>query len=295
MKDLAHLHRHLAKLTPQTSLTLDQLRAQYERAERAFALPAGTRVEHVQAPVAPAEWLRPAGAGDAVLLYLHGGGYVIGSPRSHRHLVAAIASAAGTQALVPEYRLAPEQPFPAALDDALAAYRWLVGQAGVAPARIVIGGDSAGGGLTISTLLALRDAGDPLPAAAVCLSPWVDLSFSLPSCQPGATADPVLDAQVVRAMAQAYLGGRDARHPLASPLFADLRGLPPLLIQAGGNEILLDDARELAARAQRAEVLVTLEVWPEMVHVWQWFAPLFDGAQPAIDRLGEFVRQTVAA
>lgn len=295
MKDLAHLHRHLAKLPPQTSLTLDQLRAQYERAERAFAVPASVQVEHVQAPVAPAEWLRPAGAGDAVLLYLHGGGYVIGSPRSHRHLVAAIASAAGTQALVPEYRLAPEHPFPAALDDAVAAYRWLVGQAGVAPARIVIGGDSAGGGLTISTLLALRDAGDPLPAAAVCLSPWVDLSFSLPSCQPGATADPVLDEPVVRAMAQAYLGGRDARHPLASPLFADLRGLPPLLIQAGGNEILLDDARELAARAQRAEVLVTLEVWPEMVHVWQWFAPLFDGAQPAIDRLGEFVRQTVAA
>lgn len=293
MKDLAHLHRHLAKLPPQTSLTLNQLRAQYERAERAFALPAGTRVEHVQAPLAPAEWLRPAGAGDAVLLYLHGGGYVIGSPRSHRHLVAAIAGAAGLRALVPEYRLAPEHPFPAALDDAVAAYRWLVGQAGVAPARIVIGGDSAGGGLTISTLLALRDAGDPLPAAAVCLSPWVDLSFSLPSCQPGATADPVLDAQVVRAMAQAYLDRCDARQPLASPLFADLRGLPPLLIQVGGNEALLDDSRALAARASRANVQVTLEVWPDMVHVWQWFAPIFDGAQPAIDRLGEFIRQAL--
>jgi len=169
---------HLAKLPPSDSLTIAERRAQYERAEKVFPTPPEVKVERVSAPAAPAEWLRPPGAvAGRVVLYLHGGGYVIGSPRSHRHLAAAIASAAAASALLLDYRLAPEHPFPAAVDDATAAYRWLLDQA-IAPEHVVIAGDSAGGGLTVATLLALRDARVPLPAGGVCISPWVDLTCS---------------------------------------------------------------------------------------------------------------------
>jgi phosphinothricin tripeptide acetyl hydrolase len=216
---------------------------------------------------------------------------VIGSPRSHRHLAAAIARAAGARALLLDYRRAPEHPFPAAVDDALAAYRWLLESAGVAPGSVVVAGDSAGGGLTVATLLAARDAGLPQPGAGVCISPWVDLTCSLPTYATKAAVDPVVDAALVQKMAKAYLGGTDPRTPLASPLHADLRGLPPLLAQVGGDEVLLDDARELAARAKGAGVDATLEVWDAMVHVWHWFLPMLDEAQAAIDRIGAFVRE----
>src|SRR5512134_3099422 len=180
---------HLAKLPPSASLTIAERRAQYDRAERVFPTPADVAIERVTVPERPAEWLRPPGArADAAVLYLHGGGYVIGSPRSHRHLAAAIAGAAGAAALLLDYRLAPEHPYPAAVDDATAAYRWLLDQA-IAPARIVIAGDSAGGGLTVATLLALREARVPLPAAAVCISPWVDLTCSGGSYRTRAAAD----------------------------------------------------------------------------------------------------------
>jgi monoterpene epsilon-lactone hydrolase len=228
-----------------------------------------------------------------VVLYLHGGGYVIGSPRSHRHLAAAIARAAGARALLLDYRRAPEHPFPAAVDDALAAYRWLLESAGVAPGHVVVAGDSAGGGLTVATLLAARDAGLPQPAAGVCISPWADLTCSLGSYTTKAAVDPVVDTGLVQKMATAYLGAADPRTPLASPLHADLRGLPPLLVQVGGDEVLLDDARELAARAKRAGVDATLEVWDAMVHVWHWFLPMLDEAPAAIDRIGAFVREAL--
>lgn len=140
----------------------------------------------------------------------------------------------------------------------------------------------------------MRDAGDPLPAAAVCLSPWVDLRCSLPSCNPGQPADPIIDRQVIRAMARAYMGLRRQRHPRASPLFADLRGLPPLLVQAGGDEILVDDAREIAVAAGEAGVHTTLEVWPRMIHVWQWYAPVLDEGRAAVKRIGEFIRAALA-
>jgi epsilon-lactone hydrolase len=172
---------HLAKLPPSSSLTTEQRRAQYDRAERVFPTPADVAVERVTATERPAEWLQPpAVRNDAVVLYLHGGGYVIGSPRSYRHLAAAIARAAGSRALLLDYRLAPEHPFPAALEDAIAAYRWLLGQ-GLAPGRIVLAGDSAGGGLTIATLLALRQRGLPRPGGGVCISPWVDLRVAAPA------------------------------------------------------------------------------------------------------------------
>jgi phosphinothricin tripeptide acetyl hydrolase len=251
-------------------------------------------VERVGAPVAPAEWLRPPSAvPDRVVLYLHGGGYVIGSPRSHRHLAAAIASAAGTSALLLDYRLAPEHPYPAAVDDATAAYRWLLDQA-IAPERIVIAGDSAGGGLTVATLLALREARVPLPAGGVCISPWVDLTCGGASYATKADADPIVRRAGVEQMAQAYLGATPPRTPLASPLFADLRGLPPLLIHVGSDEVLLDDAVQLAERARAAGVDASIEVYPRMIHVWHWFLPMLDEAQTAVDAIGRFVRARAA-
>jgi phosphinothricin tripeptide acetyl hydrolase len=280
---------HLAKLPPPESLTLAEQRAQYERAERAFPIPADVAVERVVAPVAPAEWLVPPSArADTVVLYLHGGGYVIGSPRSHRHLAAAIARAARARAVVLEYRLAPEHPFPAALEDAVDAYQWLLAQ-GIAPARVAIAGDSAGGGLTVATLVALRERGLPLPAAGVAISPWVDLTCSAPSYAKNAAADPIVRPAIVAEMARAYLGPVDPRTPLASPLFADLSGLPPLLIHVGSGEVLLDDATRLAERLKAAGVAARLEIVPRMVHVWHWFLPMLDEAQTAVDDIGAFV------
>jgi monoterpene epsilon-lactone hydrolase len=285
---------HLAKLPPAESLTTAERRAQYERAEKVFPTAPDVKVERVTAPAAPAEWLRPPSAEPGrVVLYLHGGGYVIGSPRSHRHLAAAIAGSAGASALLLDYRLAPEHPFPAAVDDATAAYRWLRDQ-GVAPERIVIAGDSASGGLAVAALLALRDAGAPRPAAGVCISPWVDLTCGGGSYATKAAADPIVRRAGVEQMARAYLGATPPRTPLASPLFADLRGLPPLLIHVGSDEVLLDDATQLAARAKEAGVDATLEVYDRMVHVWHWFLPMLDEAQTAVDAIGRFVRARAA-
>jgi len=269
-------------------------RAQYERAEKAFPTPAEVKVERVSAPVAPAEWLRPPGAmAGRVVLYLHGGGYVIGSPRSHRHLAAAIATAGQAAALLLDYRLAPEHRYPAAVDDAAAAYRWLLDQ-GIAAGQIVIAGDSAGGGLTVATLLALRDARLPQPAGGVCISPWVDLTCSGASYRTKAEADPIVQQAAVEEMARAYLGAAAPRTPLASPLFADLRGLPPLLIHVGSDEVLLDDSTQLADRARIAGVDATLEVWERMIHVWHWFLPMLDEAEAAVDGIGRFIRTRAA-
>jgi len=227
------------------------------------------------------------------VLYLHGGGYVIGSPRSHRHLAAAIAGAAGTSALLLDYRLAPEHPFPAAVDDAVAAYRWLLDQ-GIAAGHIAVAGDSAGGGLTVATLLALLNARLPMPAAGVCISPWVDLTCRGESYRSKADVDPIVRSAGVSEMARAYLATTDPRSPLASPLFADLRGLPPLLIHVGSDEVLLDDAIGLAERAKAAGVDATLEQWDRMIHVWHWFLPMLDEAQAAVASIGSFVRARTA-
>jgi epsilon-lactone hydrolase len=291
-----HLVReHLAKLPPSNTLTIAQRRAQYERAERVFPTPPDVKVETIAAPERPAEWLTPPGVRtDAVVLYLHGGGYVIGSPRSHRHLAAAIARAAGTRALLLDYRLAPESPFPAGLEDTIAGYRWLLAQ-GIAPTRIVVAGDSAGGGLTVATLLALRDRGLPRPAGGVCISPWVDLTNSAESYVTRAAVDPIVTRDGIETMTLAYVGAGDHKAPLVSPLYADLRHLPPLLVQVGSDEVLLDDARGLGRRAKEAGVDITVEEWPSMIHVWHWFLPMLDEAQRAIDVIGQFVRRVHGA
>jgi epsilon-lactone hydrolase len=287
------VRQHLAKLPPSSSLTVAQRRAQYERAERVFPTAPDVAIEIVKAPERDAEYLRPPGVlDDAAVLYLHGGGYVIGSPRSHRHLAAAIGRAAGTPTLLLDYRLAPEHPFPAAVDDAVAAYQWLLAR-GFPSGRLVVAGDSAGGGLTVALLLALRERGIPRPAGGVCISPWVDLTCSGASYTTKAGTDPIVTRDGVTAMAQAYAGTGDFKGPLVSPLFADLRGLPPLLVQVGSEEVLLDDAVGLSARARAAGVDVTLEEWPAMIHVWHWFLPMLDEAERAIATIGGFVRTRI--
>jgi epsilon-lactone hydrolase len=250
--------------------------------------------EKVDAAGVPAEWVVAPGAETGrVLLYLHGGGYVIGSINTHRDLAGRLSRAAAARVLLIDYRLAPEHPHPAAVQDATAAYRWLL-RHGATPARTVIAGDSAGGGLTVATLVALRDAGDALPAAGVCISPWVDLEGLGESITTKASVDPIVQRQGLVWFANLYLGGANPRTPLAAPLYADLHGLPPLFIHVGTAETLLDDATRLGEHAKTAGVDVTLEAWEEMIHVWHLFAAMLPEGQQAIERVGEYIRQRTA-
>lgn len=247
-----------------------------------------------QTRIMDAEWNQTKGTtSDRYILYLHGGGYCLGSIVSHRELSARISAAAQAKSLVIAYRLAPEHHFPAAVEDAVAAYRFMLAQ-GIPAQKMAITGDSAGGGLTIATLLSLRDAGDPLPKAAVCMSPWIDMQATGESIVTKAKSDPMLDAKVIAWMARQYLGPHgDPRHPLASPLHADLHGLPPLFIQVGSDEILLDDSRRLAENAEKVGVSVQLQVWPGMTHVWQFFGGWLEEADQAVTQIGNFLRDQI--
>jgi epsilon-lactone hydrolase len=252
------------------------------------------KCEPLSAGGVDAEWITaPGAAADRAVLYLHGGGYVMGSINTHRDLIGRLSRAAQARVLALNYRLAPEHPFPAAVEDAVAGYRYLL-ERGLKPARMAVAGDSAGGGLTLATLVAVRDARLPLPAAAACLSPWVDLEGLGESMKTRAHVDPIASANGTHVLAQAYLAGKDPRTPLAAPLYADLKGLPPLLIQVGDAETLLDDSNRVAARARAAGVKVTLEVWPEMIHVWQLFASFLPEGQEAVQGIGKFIREHTA-
>jgi monoterpene epsilon-lactone hydrolase len=274
----------------QPDLSLEEQRAAFEDAPR-FPLAEDVTCEEVDAGGVPGEWITTPGAADErVIFYLHGGGYVLCSINTHRELISRLSRAAGARVLAIDYRLAPESPFPAAVHDSVSAYRWLLSQ-GVEPGQIVVGGDSAGGGLTVATLVALRDAEGPLPAAGVCISPWTDMECA--SVIERAATDGMIQPEGILGMAKAYLGGADARTPLASPIYADLKGLPPLLIQVGGAEELLDDSTRLAERAKAAGVDVTLESWEDMFHVWHSYAGMLPEGQQAIERIGEFVREKV--
>jgi acetyl esterase/lipase len=274
--------------------SVEELRAGMEAMTTAFPLPEDVTSTTVSAGGVPAVWVTTPGIDeDRVVLYLHGGGYCLGSINTHRDLAQRVSRAAGARVLLIDYRLAPEHPHPAAVDDAMAAYRWLLNQ-GVSPARLAIAGDSAGGGLTVATLVALRDAGVTLPAAAVCLSPWVDLEGIGESMTSKASVDPMIRVEPLRRLGKLYLGTHDPRTPLAAPLYADLSGLPPLYIQVGTAETLLDDSTRIAERARKAGVTVTLEPWEDMIHVFQAFAVLLPEGQQAIDRIGTFLRERTA-
>ena len=261
-----------AKLTSRPrSADYRQRRRDIDALGQSYALPNDVTVEKISANGVAAEWTStPGAARDAAVLYVHGGGYVIGSLDSHRHLVAETGRAANAVALALDYRLAPEHPFPAAVDDAVAGYRFLLAQ-GFKPGRIAIAGDSAGGGLVVAAMVAIREAGLEQPGCGWCLSPWIDMEAIGGSMASKAAADPIVQKAGILEMAGLYLGGADPRSPLAAPLYADLAGLAPLLIQVGAAETLLDDAIRLAQRAGAADVRVDLQVWPEMVHVWPLF------------------------
>ena len=245
--------------------------------------------EPVDAGGVPAEWFTfEDGDSGRVLLYVHGGGYVMGSVESHRCLLERLAVAVKGRVLALDYRLAPEVPFPAPVDDTLMAYKWLL-ETGSRPSQIAIAGDSAGGGLTLSALVAIRDAGLELPACGAPISPWTDMEGTGDSMQTRADVDPMVQKSAIIELGQTYLAGSDPRDPKASPLYADLNGLPPLLIQVGDCETLLDDTTRIEPRLKNAGVDVTVEVWDEMIHVWHLFAPMLDKGQEAITRIGEFV------
>jgi acetyl esterase/lipase len=285
------LLRELIELqAPLRAAPLEDRRRQYDQAERAFGRDTKPG-ETVDAGGCHAEWVVPQDhPHQTIVVYVHGGGYCLGSTRSHRHLASAIGRAGGAAVLALDYRLAPESPFPAAVEDTVAAIGWLQART---EAAIVLAGDSAGGGLVVASMVGLRDAGHSLPAAGVCLSPWVDLTCDADSYRRLADRDPLLSCSELRAMAASYLLGTGPRHPLASPVFADLAGLPPLLIQVGTDEVLLDDARTLAGSARGAGVDVTLEEWPRMVHVWQWYLPILAEARQSLAAVGGFVEERV--
>ena len=280
---------------PQAERGVQEIRDATEEMAKLFPLAADIKNEKVGAGGVPAEWVwAPNSDPSTVVLYLHGGGYIVGSMNTHRELASRICRAAGARALLIDYRLAPENPFPAALEDSEAAYRWLLRQ-GVKPKRIIIAGDSAGGGLTVATLVALRDAGTAMPGAAVLMSAWTDMKNNGDSMTTKAEVDPIVQKKFIDECSNYYMQGGDMRTPLASPIHADLRGLPPLLIQVGECETLLDDSTRLAERAKASGADVTLQVWPEMIHVWQSFAPMLPEGQQAIDSIGEWVREKLGA
>ncbi|MFQ5419538.1 MAG: alpha/beta hydrolase [Anaerolineae bacterium] len=275
-----------------SKLGIAEMRAQQQKGSRFIRLPAGTTHKPVSAGDVPAEWLAASGANQGVILYFHGGGYALGFTAVHRQWVARLSQATGMRGLALAYRLAPEHPFPAALDDALAAYRWLVAQ-GTPPSRILLGGDSAGGGLALAALAALCDAGERLPSGAFCLSPWTDLALTGDSMQANAASDPILSAALLGRYAAAYVNGRAPTDPLISPLYADLTGLPPLLFQVGTEETLLDDSARFVQKAQQAGVAATLDSYEGMFHVF----PLFDflpESKQALARIARFAAELAA-
>ncbi len=270
--------------------SVTEQRTGMEQLASSFPLPEGASKKAENIAGVPCEWQWMEGASDdAVLLYFHGGGYVIGSVNTHRGLVSALSGASGTKALSVGYRLAPEHPFPAAVDDAVAVYEALLDGDG-SPARIAVAGDSAGGGLSLALLVALRDRDLPQPACAALLSPWTDLRIVAGSYETRKDADPMVAREGISAMAAHYLGGAEATEPLASPILVDLGGLAPLLIHVGDREALLDDSVNLFQRAEAAGTEATIKVWDDMIHVFQAFHPMVEEGRVSIAEIGAFIR-----
>jgi monoterpene epsilon-lactone hydrolase len=269
---------------------LAERRERLDMLGRTSNLPPDIRVEPADANGVAAEWtMSPEADPSRVMLFLHGGGYVSGSLLSHRAMVAEAGRQAKLRTFALAYRLAPENPFPAALEDAVTGFRFLVAS-GIDPSRIVVAGDSAGGGMTIAMMIMLREAGEALPGCACCISPWVDLEMTGISMSTKAATDPMIQKPYLEELTGQYLNGTDASNQLASPLYANLRGLPPLLIQCGSAETLLDDSLRLSAAAAEVDVRTTLEVYPDMIHVWPLFHQHVAAGQRALVSAGDFIR-----
>lgn len=282
----------LEKMPPLGTLPIEQQRQITEQMLSAGSIAPGCTFEPARVGGVPGLWAHPERLdADRVLLYLHGGGYAVGSANAYRSLASHLAAASDARVLTIDYRLAPEHPFPAAVDDALAAYRGLL-DSGIDPAHLAVAGDSAGGGLSMALLLAIRDAGLPQPAATAVMSPWVDMTRSGASWAGKRAVDPMLGRLGEGpSMVDLYLNCADPRHPLASPMLADLRNLAPVLIQVGSSECLLDDSTILAARLAAADVKVVLDVWPQMIHVFQGMGDHLQEAREAIGGIARFLAQ----
>ncbi|MBU7443395.1 alpha/beta hydrolase [Paraburkholderia fungorum] len=296
-----YLRRQFRPQTLKPDINVEKARALTAKRVWSPKVPAGWRLRELQEakdwPL-QGEWIeRVDGVSSApthpTVLYCHGGGYYFCSPRTHRSLVFGLATRANAPIFSLDYRLAPEHRFPAALDDATAAYRRLVAD-GTPPESIVISGDSAGGGLALATLVALRDAGDPLPAGGLLFSPWTDLAAAGASIRNNDGLDPMFSGPAIARAAQVYLGDAPATHPYASPVYADLLGLPPLFIMAGSTEVLLDDSQRVADNARAAGVDCEFEVWKKMPHVWPLFTPFIPEGGRALDRAAAFVRRVTS-
>jgi monoterpene epsilon-lactone hydrolase len=289
---VARLAAERAAAAPSPTLTVELIQATRPRDLEVVA-PDGTSVEQVDAGGVNAYWVTPEGElGPTTIVYFHGGGYIWHTAVDTLPVAGALATAARARVLNVDYRLAPEHLFPAPVEDAVAAYRWLLEQ-GVPAGTIVLAGDSAGGGLVIAALVAIRDAGLELPAAGAPISPWTDLTMSGPSVR--AIDDPVVAPELLDFMAETYLGDASPEEPAASPLFADLTGLPPLLVQVGTREALLDDARRIVDRARDAGVDVTLVEHEDVIHMWIVFDPTIPESQDAFHRIGRFAAAHVGA
>ncbi len=281
---------HLLKSRMESTHSLDGWRNLSQTGSSVPLTVRGVRTQWVDANGVPAEWLEPEGVvKERTILFIHGGGWVLGYYNPHRLMFGRIAQTARARALALDYRLAPEHSYPAAVDDCLSGYRYLLEQ-GVDPHSLVLAGNSAGGNLVLAALLALRDAGDPLPAAAVLMSPATDLTGRGPSYQTNINHEALLPLNFVDSCVEMYLQGANPNNPFISPLLGDLRDLPPLLIQAGGGELLLSDATRFAEKARQAGLNVTLEVYPGMWHVWQSFAPYLPEARQALESIAKFVQ-----
>ncbi len=294
MQDLIDAFREQQKASDsQAPSTLEERRAAFAPAGRIHRVPDDVLVGELTAGGVPAHWLTAPGA-DAgrVLLFLHGGGYELGSLRSDGELAARLGRASGMRVLFAEYRLAPEHPFPAAIDDVVAAWRWLRRDQDLSARSMAVAGDSAGGGLAVALLVALRDAGEALPAAAALMSPTVDLTSSGASMTERAEQDPISTPVMLRQFASDYLAGADPKTPLASPLFASLSGLPPVLVQVGTADLLLSDSERLATKAAEAGVDVTLQIGDGLPHVYQILLGTPEAAE-ATEQMGEFLRARV--
>jgi epsilon-lactone hydrolase len=270
--------------------TVQEQRKALEGFAKLSILPSKTNIQPIQIDKLASEFISVGDTpDDCVVLYLHGGAYNIGSLNTHRDLAARISKASKIKTLLVDYRLAPEHPHPAAVEDAVLAYRWLL-KNGIPSNNIVIAGDSSGGGLAIAALVMLRESGDELPAAAVCLSPWTDLEGRGESIKTHINTDPFLTPEWLHLMAKNYISHTDPRMPLVSPIYADLNNLPPLLIQVGSEEILLSDSVRLAERARESGVDTTLDIWDNMWHVWHFFAGQMPEGNKAVIKVGQFIR-----
>jgi len=284
------------KNAPRAPLSLAEQRVAFELFVENYIgyplpLPEGTYVEPVDVDGVPAAWIRPPDAdAERALLYLHGGNYMLGSLKSHRDLVARLAAATGMRSLLLDYHLAPEHVFPAALDDALTAYRWLLAN-GTKPEHLVLAGDSAGGGLILALLQVVRDKSMPMPAGAALFSPWTDLVGTVESRTTRETADPTFTGEAINALARFYAGTQDAHCPLISPINADMHGFPPLRIDVGHDEVFLDDSLQVADHAKAAHVPIELTVWEGMWHVFQLFSSILPEGQQSLEKMGTFLRR----